>query len=316
MKQIMQAYTINEVSKNLNVPPGTLRQWEKDLKGILIVPRSKNGARFYTEEEIQLLSTVKDMRSQNLSQKMIRKLLKQHLETSQNDSEGASETIETSLKPIQQEQPLHPKEDTGNMEQFMAAMETFKDHLLIEIKNEIRTGIKKEVIDEMKKEISKSSLHTVKSLSDSIYKSNEKTKAELEGMTDQLQLTTQQSTDAFETLAKRVAKQSKRTTDQIHYISNKIEESSEASSEEFKTMIHYISSSAEVTGTEFSAEISTLKDSMNADRDIYFETMKKEHEEYLHRLREREDAFNDMIVSFRNAAATTESQKTWWQFWR
>lgn len=81
-------------------------------------------------------------------------------------------------------------------------------------------------------------------------------------------------------------------------------------------MIHYISSSAELTGTEFNAEISSLKESINADRNIYFETLKKEHEEYLHRLNDREDAFQDMIVSFRNAAAASEKTKIWWQFWR
>ncbi|MEC1157855.1 MerR family transcriptional regulator [Cytobacillus horneckiae] len=315
MNQFMQAYTINEVSKKLNVPPGTLRQWEKDLKGILIIPRSKNGARFYTDEEINLLNTVKEMRSQNLSQKMIRNLLKQHLDTQTNDVETDG-TNDSSLDPIQQKQSLQLQDNNSSLEQMMAAMEAFKENLLHEIKEEIRTGIKKEVIEEMKKEISKSSVHTVKSLSDSIYKSNEKTKAELKEMTDEFQKSSKQSSDAFETLAKRVAKQSKRTTDQIHYISNKIEESSEASSEEFKTMIHYISSSAELTGTEFNAEISSLKESINADRNIYFETLKKEHEEYLHRLNDREDAFQDMIVSFRNAAAASEKTKIWWQFWR
>lgn len=120
---------------------------------------------------------------------------------------------------------------------------------------------------------------------------------------------------ALETLSKRVAKQSKRTTDQMHYITNKITESSEASSEEFKTMIHYISSSQELTGTEFSNEINELKESMNAHRDIYVETMRKEHEEYLHRLREREDAFQDMMLSFRDAAASKQEKK-WWQKWK
>ncbi|MBD7937796.1 MULTISPECIES: MerR family transcriptional regulator [Cytobacillus] len=314
MNQIMQAYTINEVSKQLNIPPGTLRQWEKDLKDILVIPRSKNGARYYTDEEISLLDTVKKMRNQNLSQKMIRRLLKQHLDSNAMTDQQES-PLETSLNPILHEATTKQDHHPLNIEQLSMVMTQFQDHLLQEIKQELNTSFKKEVVDEMKMELSKNSLHTVKTISDSIYKSNEKTKAEIQEMTDEWKHASKQSSGALETLSKRVAKQSKRTTDQMHYITNKITESSEASSEEFKTMIHYISSSQELTGTEFSNEINELKESMNADRDIYVETMRKEHEEYLHRLREREDAFQDMMLSFRDAAASKQEKK-WWQKWK
>ena len=39
--QILRAYSIKEVSRKINVPAGTIRQWEKDLNGVLAIPRSK-----------------------------------------------------------------------------------------------------------------------------------------------------------------------------------------------------------------------------------------------------------------------------------
>ncbi|WP_026582179.1 MerR family transcriptional regulator [Bacillus sp. J33] len=308
--QYMKAYTIKEVSKMLNVPPGTLRQWEKDLNGILLIPRSKQGARFYTDHEINLLEKVKQMRDKNLSKEMIRDLLQKHMDIS---SEAGSEPAESSLAPVQQDAGIHTEQHSGmNAEQFMALMDTFKDSLITDVRNEIRNGIRKEVLEEVKKEISKGSLHTVKSLSDSIYKSSEKTKSEIEDLSSKIRQASEDTSEAVGTLSKRVAKSSKRTSDQIHQLTNKLTESSEASSEEFKTMIHYISSSAEVTSTEISSLIETL----NTDREIYIETINKEREQYWHEVKQREEVFQDMIVSFRNAAASQEPAKKWWEFWK
>ncbi|MCM3089978.1 MerR family transcriptional regulator [Cytobacillus sp. AMY 15.2] len=294
----------------LNVPPGTLRQWEKDLNGLLLIPRSKQGARFYTDHEIALLDKVKQMRDKNLSKEMIRELMQKHMEYA---PETDSSSNENALAAVEQETAIHKEPDSVmDAEQFMALMENFKDSLLTDIRNEIRSGVRKEVLDEVKKEISKGSLHTVKSLSDSIYKSGEKTKAEIESLTAKIELTSEETSEAVGTLSKRVAKSSKRTSDQIHQLTNKLTESSEASSEEFKTMIHYISSSAEVTSTEISSLIETL----NTDREIYIETINKEREQYWHEVKQREDVFQDMIVSFRNAAAAQETEKKWWKFWK
>ena len=78
--QILRAYSINEVSKKINIPTGTIRQWEKDLEGLLIIPRTKQGARYYTENEITLLNKIKEMREQNISKGMIRSLLEKHMQ--------------------------------------------------------------------------------------------------------------------------------------------------------------------------------------------------------------------------------------------
>ncbi|MBS4189709.1 MerR family transcriptional regulator [Bacillus sp. FJAT-49705] len=302
----VKAYTIKEVSKILNVPPGTLRQWEKDLEGLLIIPRSKQGARFYTDDEIKLLDTIKQMRDKNLSKDMIRELLQRNFVS---DTDSVPHI--TSLSPISNDIQTESEED--QMALFLTSMEAFREQLINDVREEIRTGIRKEVLEEVKKEVSKGSLHTVKSLSDSIYKANEKTKLDIHELSNHLHNASEQTSESLGTLTKRIAKVSKGTSEQIRYLANRVTESSEAASEEFKTMIHYISSSAEVTHTEISALIETL----NSDREIYIETINREREQYWKDVNQREMMFQDMIVNFRNAAAAEEEKtKPWWKFWQ
>ncbi|MBY0121715.1 MerR family transcriptional regulator [Bacillus sp. S/N-304-OC-R1] len=303
--QFVKAYTIKEVSKMINIPAGTLRQWEKDLDDLLVIPRSKQGARFYSDREIQLLEKIKQMRTKNLSKEMIRELLQQHLH-----SEPASETVETSLSPVENEANLVIEKNELAM--VYEAMEMFRNQLIVDVRTEIKTCIRKEVIEEVKKEISKSSLHTVKSLSDSIYKSNEKTRLEITELSSQIHNVSEHTSESLETLSKRISKASKGTSEQIRSLVHRVSESSEAASEEFKTMIHYISSSAEVTHTEISALIETL----NQDREIYIETINREREQYLEDVIQRERMFQDLMASFRKAAAASEEKvKPWWKLW-
>ena len=56
-RQILRAYSINEVSKRINTPTGTIRQWEKDLEGLLVIPRTQQGAA--TIQTMKLISSIK-----------------------------------------------------------------------------------------------------------------------------------------------------------------------------------------------------------------------------------------------------------------
>ena len=51
----MKAYTVKEVSKLLEIPPGTLRQWEKSLEDHLRIPRDERGERYYTDFEMNII---------------------------------------------------------------------------------------------------------------------------------------------------------------------------------------------------------------------------------------------------------------------
>ena len=307
--QSLKTYTVKEAAKILNVSPGTLRQWEKELNGLFVVPRSKQGARFYTDDEISLLETVKQMRDKNLSKDMIRALLEEKF---QLKKEAAQKNVDNPTLIKVNTEPSPKQVDKHDLEKFIQSMDLLKNQLVNDIKNEVLTSIRKNLIDDLKMEISKGSVHIVKSLSDSIYKSNEKTKAEIEELSSQLNTATEQTTDSIQSLSKRIAKASKGTSEQIHGLSNRIADSSEAAAEEFKTMIHYISSSAEVTHTEITSLIETL----NTDRETYIEMINHEREEYWKDVNRRELIFQDLLVTFRNAAASEEKKKSWWKIFR
>lgn len=81
--KFMKAYTVKQISKMLDVPPGTIRQWESTLEGVLNIPRDESGARYYTEYEIHALRNVKNMREKSIGFQMIREVL--------INPEGASE---------------------------------------------------------------------------------------------------------------------------------------------------------------------------------------------------------------------------------
>ena len=71
----MKAYNVAEVSKLIDVPPGTIRQWERSLEGVLRIPRDEKDARYYTDLEIQALRNIKAMRDKGLGFTTIREVL-------------------------------------------------------------------------------------------------------------------------------------------------------------------------------------------------------------------------------------------------
>ncbi|WP_313800851.1 MerR family transcriptional regulator [Cytobacillus sp.] len=300
-----KSYAIKDAAKKLSISPSKLRQWEKDLDGLLIIPRTKQGTRYYTDDEISLLETIKQLYDKSLSKDMIRGIIEKDFQLQKVAS------IEPSLTSIVPEK-IASEPNRNDIDQFLTAMKSWKDEIIDDVRNEIRHRVRKEIIDDIKKEILKGSVHTVKSLSDSIYKSNERTIAEIDNLSSDLHKISEDTAEKLGTLSKRIAKSSKGTTEQLRNLTHRVADSSEAAAEEFKTMIHYISSSAEVTHTEISALIETL----NTDREIYLETIHREREEYWKDVNKREVMFQDMILSFRSAAASQEKKGQWWKFWK
>jgi len=50
-------YRISQVSKMLNIPASTLRYWEKEFKQLKPL-KSKNGIRYYSDNDIELLKKI------------------------------------------------------------------------------------------------------------------------------------------------------------------------------------------------------------------------------------------------------------------
>lgn len=146
MNEFMKAYTIKEVSKTIDVPEGTIRQWEKDFPEVLIIPRDRQNARYFTDFEIEILSSIKTMRDKNLSKKMINDLLQKRV-----DSEGSNppSIIEPSVPALKQSEAL---ETLRNVQKALETFPEIKEILVSEIKNEIRN----ELTDAVRNEISSS----------------------------------------------------------------------------------------------------------------------------------------------------------------
>jgi DNA-binding transcriptional MerR regulator len=299
----MQTFNLKEVSKKINVNKSLIRQWEKDFEEMMVIPRTKQGARIYTESEISILLDVKELHSKKLSKELIREQLKKRLNpgvsadvVEQQLQEKTMDVTEPNVPIVSEEVTPVVSEKTTlqNADQFFDAMDTYKATFLNEVKNEIRTVLRKEVVEEVRKEISKGTFYTVKSLSDSIYKSSANTKVELEELSENLD------------------KASERTTESLRYLSNSISTASIETSEEIFTLSKQLSESTEQLANyvdSTNAEIFSLTEVLERDR----EDLAKVREEFRHEIRQREAAFQNMLVSFRDVAATKE--KKWWKFW-
>ena len=290
--QILRAYSIKEVSRRINVPAGTIRQWEKDLNGVLIIPRSKQGARFYTEVEIAILKRIKEMRDKNLSKEIIKDMLQKHLnQEKQPVMEPTSENSGTSLAVV--EKPSEPK-----MEDFLVAMDEYRDRLMKDMSAELRNN-RHLMIEEVKKEINQGSLETIKGLSKTIQRSNHKTDGELRKLSLSVTKASERTSETFGALTTSIAKSSEGAFDSF---SKRI---SEAAADGYRELLADLSASV----TEAQQEIKSMSEAIYQDREQYFETMNNELDQYRNDIRQREEAFKQMVMSFRDAAPTKELEK-------
>lgn len=290
---IMRTFTLKEVSKKINVKPATLKKWEKELEEYLDIPRTRQGARIYSQVELDLLLDIKQMYENKLSTEMILQNLQTKDEPVENE---ISEPPSSSLPIVSETMPEITNEENAikNADQFFDAMDTYKQTFLSEVKDEIRSVLRKEVVEEVKKEISKGTFYTVKSISDSIYKSSASTKAEIEGLSEHIEKSAEQTTERLHYLSKSIVNASHETSEEIYTLSKQLSESTEE-------LAHYV----DITNTE----IMSLSEVIEKDR----EDRGKERDQFRNEITQREAAFQDLLTSFRDVAAARE--KKWWKFW-
>ena len=289
----MQTYTMKEVSKKINVPLGTIRQWEKELEGLLEIPRSKQGARIYTETEINLLIEIKELQSKKSNKGSIRNWFeskyKPDIDPVPNEMETSLEIISETTQPVKMEDP-----SLSTAGDFFQAMDTYKQNFLQEVKEEIRSVVRKEVLDEVKKEISKGTLLTVKSLSDSIYKSSSNTKEEIEELSTLVKNSAENTVDSMKYLSNSIASVSIDTTEEIYNLSKQLSETTQD-----------LGKFVDITNHE----MHSLTEALVKDREYFME----EREQYRDEIKQREAAFQNMLTGFRDAAPAKE--RKWWKFW-
>ena len=166
MEGFMKSYSIKKVSEMIEVPEGTLRQWETDFKGLLVIPRDEKGSRYYTDLEIETLHHIKAMREKKISKEMIKDLLtkKKGLEPEEKPN-----FPQPSLPQLKQSEVVEALRNIQNLPQqmeatFALALDKMREEIKAEVRNEIRNEVKNEVIEEVRKELSKSSEHQQKLL--------------------------------------------------------------------------------------------------------------------------------------------------------
>ena len=271
-----------------------VRQWEKDFVDFLDIPRSKQGARLFTDLEIDLLLEIRQLAEKKETKEMIRQWMQKRPESVIKE---ISPIPEVSLEIISEEAitPV-PVEESAikDTELFFEAMETYKKTFLNEVKDEIRSVVRKEVLEEVKKEITKGTYCTVKSISDSIYKSTANTKAEIQDLSTTFEKASEVTADSLKYLANNITNLSLETSEEIFSLSKQLFKTSEE-----------LSYSVDVTNTE----ISSLSETITKDREFLLE----ERNQYRHEVTQRELVFQQMLTSFRDVAAAKE--KKWWKFW-
>jgi DNA-binding transcriptional MerR regulator len=306
----MKTFTLKEVSKKINVKPATLKKWEENLEEYLEIPRTKQGARIYSQVEIDLLLEIKQMYENKLSTSMILHLLRggtdiedkisepeaEHIEEMSEPEEEISEHSAQELAIVSHEgTPISDEEiEIKNADEFFVAMDTYKQNFLNEVKEEIRNVLRKEVVDEVKKEIVNGANYTVNSLSESIHQSTASTKAELEELSDHLEKSAEQTTERLLYLSKSIVNASHETSEEIYTLSKQLSQSTEE-------LAHFV----DITNTE----IFNLSEVIEIDR----LERGKERDQFRHEITQREAAFQDLLTSFRDVAAAKE--KKWWKFW-
>ncbi|MFS0636073.1 MerR family transcriptional regulator [Mesobacillus foraminis] len=247
--QFVKAYTIKEVSRSINVPSGTIRQWEKDLDGLLSIPRTRQGARFYTDQEIEMLKKIKQMRDKNLSKDMIRELLRKHMDNSEVSSEESGITLPAVHE---HQQPAPQQQPELDIQGFFDALEDYKQGLLKDMKTEIQNGLRTEIVEEVKKDIASGSLQTIKAISLSISRSKEKMKADLDELSQRVVKTSEQTSESLETLHRRVAKSNKGTTEKITNLSENVTKLSKGTNKTLSSLSENVSKLSRGTVKELS----------------------------------------------------------------
>lgn len=320
-RQLLRAYSIKEVSQIINIPTGTIRQWEKDLNGLLVIPRTQQGARYYTDNEIKILNKIKEMRAQRVSKGMIRSLLEKYLN---EDSTPSSESAEMAVQPVQ-ETPNQPSTDiqtnTNNMEEFYAAMATFKQDLLDEIKSEMTVN-KNDLIAEVKNELSDSSLGTVKEISKSIQRSNDKRRVEVHKITNTIMKASEVTSETFATLSNDILNDSEATYEKLsndilkgsevtyEKLSKRINQSNKLAGRDNKVALEKVSQ----TIMEAKNEIQSVSEAFDSQQDFLTESL-NELKQSQEEIKKREEIFQSMISSYREVAAAKNTKKKWWKGW-
>ncbi|WP_199880653.1 MerR family transcriptional regulator [Bacillus massiliglaciei] len=320
---IMRAYSIKEVSKKLNIPNGTIRQWEKDLQGLIHIPRSKQGARFYTDHEISLLQKIKEMREKKISKEMIRSLLEKHIRSVTEEPKTSAPTVKETNVPAVQED----KQETSiqqSVQGLPELMDTYKENLV----NEIRLALHNErtkMVDELKEAITEGNIQTIQGMSKSIARSNDRRKADVMHLSDLISKNSELTAESFTQLSDTLVKDSKEAAEKFENLGKNLEKSSKTQTDILSKQAKEFSKTRANDSKALLSHLSkALKDST---KDTKMVSQRQQEEQLRHleaiqmnldkialEIQQSEESFQTMISSYEEAAASKKNKK-WWKPW-
>lgn len=311
----MKAYTIREASKKLTTTPTMLKQWEKDLQGIIMIPRTKTGARIYTEKEITLLHEVKNLYKEKRKTKEVKESLtmlinRPKIEESKEEDK-AEQNENTSIEVLKKNtndtlESNYPYTAEQNFRLLLSSLENYKQDFLEEVKGEIRNGIKKEVLETITKEIKAGNEEAIHHITDTVNKTQETTTEHLEEFSELLHTNTEKTAIEYEEIRSKIKKLSQiskaeRKTYSKQWTSNV------SSTKEMKSMIENLSKSNE--------ELNKTVEQLNENDQYLMETLRLEREQIDKEIKQRERNFQELVQTFRHTAASHEKKRQWWKIW-
>ncbi len=315
----MNIYSIYEASQKLTTSPKTLKQWENKFKEILIIPRTKNGARFYTDKELSLLLEVKNLYKEKKNTTEVKKTLSMILQPKEvkaekqvEQAEGIAE-LETAVNEIQVIEPeeLVKKidriaEDGTQLQALMSSLEAYKQDFLHEVKQEIRNGIKQEVLESITTEIQAGKSETIEKLSTAFSEHQEAAKEDIEQISELVHTSTQKTTEDYTAIKHNIKKLSDLSKAERKTYSKQWTAST-TSTKEIKSMVEHLSKS--------NSEINKTVEQLHKNDRILMEALHTEREQMNKEIKDREKSFQELVQSFRQTAVAEPPKKTWWKIW-
>ena len=129
-------YMISDASKMLNVESHVLRYWEEELS--ITIPRNEMGHRYYTENHINLLKNIRDLKKQGYGLRAIKMMI-----TDPEDKKESKQLLEVKA--------VNGVEPNGKMEQFQEIM----DKIVSKALKESTVNLGKELSDNVSENVLK-----------------------------------------------------------------------------------------------------------------------------------------------------------------
>ena len=154
MNEYTDIITTQEASERIGIAKSTIVRWEKDFA--VEIPRDTNGARLYTEAELDIFLDIKKMRAQDLTRAEIKTSLFNKI-TKNNAKQKSSEEIREleiaeKFQEIKHLFNIYPElihlvtsEIKGNVDQHSITDGTSLDVIKETIATSIQDGIKQEL---------------------------------------------------------------------------------------------------------------------------------------------------------------------------